>query len=127
MQPEILLIDDNEDATELLRELLDMQGHAVRVAHTGQEALALLAERPAQIFLVDQNLPDTSGSALVPQLRAAAQAQGVAHSVAIAITGMAVGGQTALQGFDHVLGKPLDFDAFDALLARCIASLPPAG
>lgn len=123
MQPDILLVDDNQDAAELLHELLDMQGHAVRVAHTGQQALALLAERPAHLFLVDQNLPDTTGSALVPLLRVAAAAHGVTRSIAIAITGMAMPGQTTLPGFDHVLGKPLDFNAFDTLLARSLARL----
>ncbi len=123
MPPEILIIDDNQDATELLRELLEMQDYAVRTAHTGAEALQRMREKPAQILLVDQNLPDMPGSALAPQLRAIAAELGVPECVAIAITGMAPGPQSGLQGFDHVLGKPLDFDAFDGLMQRTVAQL----
>lgn len=132
MPLEILVIDDNQDATELLEELLSMEGHAVRTAPTAALALALAREKPAQIFLVDQNLPDMSGSDLVPLLRESVAAHGAGPCFAIAITGMASGGVQAAGGqmgvFDYILGKPLDFDAFDALLARCAAALqaPPA-
>ncbi|MES2610324.1 MAG: response regulator [Pseudomonadota bacterium] len=132
MPLEILVIDDNQDATELLEELLSMEGHAVRTAPTAARALALAKERPVQIFLVDQNLPDMSGSDLVPLLRESVAAHGAGPCFAIAITGMASGNARTAAGqmavFDYILGKPLDFDAFDALLARCAAALqaPPA-
>ncbi|RYF27600.1 MAG: response regulator [Comamonadaceae bacterium] len=126
MPPEILIIDDNQDATELLRELLEMQDFSVRTALTGAQALAHMRERPAQILLVDQNLPDMTGSTLAPQLRAIAREQAGLPCVAIAITGMGSGAQAGLEGFDHILGKPLDFDAFDALLQKTIAQLQTA-
>ncbi|KRC32495.1 response regulator [Acidovorax sp. Root219] len=132
MPLDILVIDDNRDATELLEELLSMEGHSVRTAATAARALALARERPAQIFLVDQNLPDMNGSDLVPLLRASVAEHGAGPCFAIAITGMASGNaRTAgsqMGAFDYILGKPLDFDAFDALMARCAAALqaPPA-
>lgn len=126
MPPEILIIDDNQDATELLRELLEMQDYVVHTALNGAQALARMQERPAQILLVDQNLPDMTGSALAPQLRAIARERGNLPCIAIAITGMGAGAQSGLQGFDHVLGKPLDFDAFDALIQKTVAQLQTA-
>lgn len=124
MPLDILLVDDNRDATELLEELLSMEGHTVRTAATAEEALGLARQRPAQILLVDQNLPDMQGSELVPLLRAAVADHGAGPCFAIAITGMASGIGTGpeMGPFDHVLGKPLDFDAFDAVLARCAAA-----
>ncbi len=122
MHPEILIIDDNLDATELLRELLEMQDFPVRTALSGQAALAAMRERPAQLLLVDQNLPDVQGSVLTPQLRDIATQAGV-PCIAISITGMASGTGSATPVFDHVLGKPLDFEAFDALVARCVSEL----
>ncbi|WP_311223497.1 MULTISPECIES: response regulator [unclassified Acidovorax] len=122
MHPEILIIDDNLDATELLRELLEMQDYPVRTALSGHAALAAMRERPAQLLLVDQNLPDIQGSVLTPQLREIATQAGV-PCIAISITGMASGTGSATAVFDHVLGKPLDFDAFDALIARCVSQL----
>lgn len=126
MPPEILIVDDNQDATELLQELLEMQDFVVRMALDGAQALARMQERPAQILLVDQNLPDMPGTVLAPQLRAIARAQGDLPCVVIAITGMGSGAQSGLQGFDHVLGKPLDFDAFDALIQKTVAQLQAA-
>lgn len=125
MPLDILLVDDNLDATELLQELLSMEGHAIRTAATAAQALALAREKPAQVFLVDQNLPDMQGSELAPLLRAAAAAHGAARCFAIAITGMASGVSAGpeMGQFDYVLGKPLDFDAFDAVLAQCAAAL----
>ncbi|MBV7539882.1 response regulator [Acidovorax sp. sic0104] len=127
MPLDILLVDDNRDATELLEELLSMEGHAIRTAATAQEALALARAQPAQVLLVDQNLPDMQGSDLVPLLRAAVAAHGAGPCFAIAITGMASGVSVGAEvgQFDYVLGKPLDFDAFDAVLAKCAAALQP--
>lgn len=123
MTPDVLLVDDNPDACALLAELLQMQDYEVRTASTGAQALALMRERPAQLLLLDQNLPDMDGSSLAQQLRLLAQAQGQ-RCVAIAITGMASSrGGAALPGFDHVLGKPLDFDAFDSVLEQSRAAL----
>ena len=53
---------------------------------------------------------------------------GAGPCFAIAITGMAsgVGSGPGDGPFDYVLGKPLDFDAFDAVLAQCAAALPPS-
>lgn len=119
MPPSILIVDDNQEATELFKELLDMQGYAVRTAHTGQQALDLVAQEASSIFLVDLNLPDIHGSALAPRLRAGALAHGVARTVVIAVTGMAQGKGDETEMFDHVLLKPVDFDKFDQLLSKC--------
>lgn len=125
MPLDILLVDDNLDATELLQELLSMEGHAIRTAATAEQALALARDKPAQILLVDQNLPDMQGSELVPLLRAAVADHGAGPCFAIAITGMATGVSAGRETgqFDYVLGKPLDFEAFDAVLAQCAAAL----
>ncbi len=131
MPLDILIVDDNPDAADLLQELLSMEGHAVRTAGTAADALALARQKPAHIFLVDQNLPDMKGSELVPLLRASVADHGAGPCFSIAITGMVSGshptndsgGSAQMANFDFVLGKPLDFEAFDALLARCAAAL----
>ncbi|GKT21152.1 response regulator [Acidovorax sp. SUPP3334] len=120
MPADILIIDDNRDAAELLSDLLDMQGYTVRMAHSGSQALQLMAQRPSSLLLVDQQLPDMLGTQLVPQLRAAA---GGRPCIAIAITGLGALERSQLAGFDHVLAKPLAFDTFDALIASCAAQL----
>ncbi len=66
----VLVVDDNVDAAETLKTLLELEGHAVRVAHTGRQALeAAKRDKPDVIFL-DIGLPDLNGYQVAVQLRA---------------------------------------------------------
>lgn len=127
MHAEILIVDDNHEAAELLRDLLELNGHDVRMALTGSGAIAAMQERAAALLLVDQHLPDVLGADLVPQLKDIARAQGLPACIAVGITGLGPAERAALTGFDHVLAKPLNFDAFDMLIERSLASLRAAG
>ena len=58
---ELLLVDDDEDATEVLTDVFEGQGYRVRVAHNGQEGLALLEQGYPQMVLLDVEMPVLSG------------------------------------------------------------------
>jgi CheY-like chemotaxis protein len=59
--PQVLVIDDDDDARELLAALVARAGYSVATACNGREALALLRDiRPAVIFL-DVVMPDMDG------------------------------------------------------------------
>lgn len=122
MPLQILVVDDNLEATELLQELLTMEGHGVRTASTGAEALAMIGQQPAQVLMLDHNLPDMTGAELLPQLQALQVRHGAPRAIAVAVTGMVSNAQSSggsqWPDFDHVLGKPIDFAALDALIAR---------
>ncbi len=70
--PEILLVEDDAAIRESLAECLELEGHAVRTATDGPEALAWLREgnRP-RVVLLDLVMPIMSGAEVVQQLRAA--------------------------------------------------------
>ncbi|HEX8109559.1 MAG TPA: response regulator, partial [Kofleriaceae bacterium] len=53
----ILVVDDNEDAAELLASALEVMGHTTRVAHDGPEALKAGAEFDPDLALLDIGLP----------------------------------------------------------------------
>ncbi len=57
----VLVADDNEDSTQTCSMLLELWGHEVRVAHTGQEALDLAAQFMPDVALLDIGMPDMSG------------------------------------------------------------------
>jgi PAS domain S-box-containing protein len=69
-QPSILVVDDNEDAADLLAEVLRDQGHDVRVAHDGPQALERVVEFRPQIAILDIGLPVMDGYELAVALRA---------------------------------------------------------
>jgi len=103
----VLLAEDNRDAREALRLMLELQGHVVRAAPDGAAALAAaLAEKP-QVGIIDIGLPGLDGYELARRLR---NRFGEALRL-IALTGY---GQpetraiAAAAGFDKFLVKPVD-------------------
>ena len=109
----VLIVDDNEMASELLGEFLEISGHDARVAHSGQAALAAVQERPAEVFIVDIVLPDMDGYALAAALRSADSAAKI-----IALSGLP---QNMRRGdqvlFDAWIEKPANLDALENMLA----------
>ncbi len=68
----VLVIDDDEVMRELLLALLTLQGDAVEIAASGEQALVLLREAPIlDLVLTDLQMPSLEGAALVGALRSA--------------------------------------------------------
>ncbi|MET0391405.1 MAG: sigma-54 dependent transcriptional regulator [Polyangiales bacterium] len=65
----VLVVDDEENIRLFLHTLLDKKGYAVRTAGTGEQALQLAAEAPADFVLADVKMPGMSGIELCRQLR----------------------------------------------------------
>jgi PAS domain S-box-containing protein len=113
----ILVVDDNLDAARTLDTLLRMRGHEVRMAHTGQEALAVAAEFLPQVVLLDIGLPDMVGYEVARRLRRMPE---LGNVILIAQTGW---GQdedrrrSREAGFDAHLVKPVELGAIRQVLA----------
>lgn len=67
MQGSILVVDDDESIRHLFLELFQSEGVAIRVAGSGQEALALLKQASPSLVMVDVTLPDQDGISLLEQ------------------------------------------------------------
>lgn len=61
MRLSILYLDDEPQCLEVFRETFE-RDHDVRTATTGAEAHLLLAERPADVVISDQYMPETTGT-----------------------------------------------------------------
>ncbi len=66
----VLVVDDEADVRELLGKVLSRAGHDVRVAASGEDALADLEAAPADCVVVDKVLPRMHGGEVVAQVRA---------------------------------------------------------
>ena len=114
----ILIVDDNDDARTMLEAMLVHDGHHVRGARNGAAGLALAADSPPDVALIDIGLPDIDGYELARQLRAALPARELAL---IALTGF---GQAEDQrrafaaGFDAHLTKPVTPDRLTQAIAE---------
>lgn len=112
----ILVVDDNEDAGELLGELLRVQGHEVITVATADAALATLEAFRADIGVFDIGLPDIDGYELCRRVRALPGGRDMRLA---AVTGYGADGdraQTAAAGFDIHLTKPITLAALVAFV-----------
>jgi two-component system, cell cycle response regulator len=64
----ILVVDDDQTLVTLLARALQEEGYSAITATSGQEALRRVAESPLDIVLLDINLPDMSGIAVMRQI-----------------------------------------------------------
>ena len=104
----ILIVEDNDDAREMLRSLLELWHHTVRAAADGPSALEMAREFPADVALVDVGLPGLDGYEVARRLRASGANP---HLKLIALSGY--GSPQDMQrsraaGFDTHMVKPVD-------------------
>jgi signal transduction histidine kinase/CheY-like chemotaxis protein/uncharacterized membrane protein len=107
-QRRVLVVDDNVDAAESLRLVMEMHGHAVRSAFDGETALGIAAEFRPDIVFLDLGMPHMDGFAVCRRLRGESWGREV---VLVALTGWGQDGdreRTAQAGFDHHVVKPAD-------------------
>lgn len=65
----VLVVDDDDDIAQLMRDYLEADGHVVRTAHDGPTALELIARDPVDCVLLDINMPGMSGFDVLRELR----------------------------------------------------------
>lgn len=66
---QLLVVDDDADVRDLLRDYLDDQGYEVYEADSATTARALLAQRTPQVALLDVGLPGEDGLSLARHIR----------------------------------------------------------
>ncbi|NVJ06463.1 response regulator [Myxococcus sp. AM001] len=112
----VLLVDDHTDSRQLVRELLELEGHTVSEAEDGPSGLARARELRPEIVLLDIGLPGLDGYEVARALRATDEGRDL---VLIAVTGYGLeeDRRRALEaGFDEHLAKPVDLARLRELL-----------
>lgn len=120
----VLVVDDNEDAAEMLGEWLAQKGYETRVTQDAAGALQLAAEFQPHVALLDIGLPDLDGYELASRLR---QIPGLADLHLVAVTGYGQESDRCMTreaGFQHHLVKPVTIEAIDAVLLAVPRSSP---
>ena len=112
----ILIVEDNDDAREALRMLLELDGHVVEAAAEGSQALEIARAKDPDLALVDIGLPGIDGYEVARRIRTG----NGKRPVLIALTGY---GQpedrrrATEAGFNSMLVKPVDPAALSEMLA----------
>ncbi|MGE0548132.1 MAG: ATP-binding protein [Kofleriaceae bacterium] len=118
----IMVVDDNEDAAELLAVLLEQLGNTTRIAHDATGALEIFDEFAPDLAVLDIGLPSVDGYELARRIRSRT-GPSVPHLIALTGYGQASDKERALRaGFDAHLVKPVEIDALQALMAELATS-----
>jgi len=121
----ILVTEDSDDTRELMKLLLQHQGHDVDTAANGLEAVQATTQRVPDVILMDLFMPVMDGLAATRALRTIPETREVPI---IAVSGHVEDKTWAARaksaGCNECLVKPVDLEALTALLRRFI---PRAG
>jgi len=115
---EVLVVDDSEDTTEMVRHLLEIGGASVHVATSGFDALRLAHETQFDVVLSDISMPEMDGFEFLSKLRALPGKQGIP---AVALTGFGRPEdvqRASDEGFYAHLTKPFDIQTLATLLQK---------
>lgn len=118
MGERVLIVEDEPKIANFLRRGLTYEGYDVRVAYTGEEALAMAREDPPDLVILDIMLPGIDGMEVCRRLRRNHADMPILMLTARDAIPDRVAGLDA--GADDYLVKPF---AFDELLARLRALL----
>jgi DNA-binding response OmpR family regulator len=120
----VLVVEDDDDIADVLRRSLRQEGHEVRTAGDGEEALTMAAEFLPDLVVLDLGLPRLDGVDVCRRLRAAGDVP-ILTLPAPPDTGDRVEGLDA--GADDYLVKPFERAELLARMRALLRRRPPRG
>lgn len=115
----VVVVDDDDDVAWLLQQLLELQGHTVRVAHDGEEGLRLLRQRLPDVAILDVEMPLLDGPSMA--YRMFVHNCGLENIPIVLISGVFdLPGVAARVGTPYFTAKPFDTGAMMNLVNRAL-------
>jgi signal transduction histidine kinase/CheY-like chemotaxis protein len=112
----VLVVDDNDDGAQMLAALLQLDGHEVRIAKSGHEALDCVEAFAPEVALLDIGLPGLDGYEVARRIRASWRDD--VHLIAITGYGREEDRQsTKAAGFATHLVKPVEYSELQRAIA----------
>src|SRR5262245_3908673 len=117
MTERILIVDDDRDTANILAKLIALFGYEAIPIHSGQQAVEQAGLCPADMALIDIEMPDMDGYEAARRIRAL---PGAEHMILVAVTGWTRPEDKRRAydcGFDLHVAKPLDLTTLTDVLA----------
>lgn len=105
---QILVVDDDRDAAEVLAELLSAHGHQVEIAYNSLGALESVSHTVPDVAILDIDLPVLDGFRLAERLRARPELSGMRLLAVTGHGGPAAAKRADVAGFHCLFTKPVD-------------------
>jgi PAS domain S-box-containing protein len=119
----VLLIEDNAEARETLRTMLELSGHLVYDAANGRRGIELLSAVRPHVGIIDVSHPGLDGYEVARRIRERPQGRGMLL-LALTADGAPGGSMHPLEhGFDYHLVKPVDQDHLAHLITDAVEGL----
>lgn len=117
-QLHILVVDDNVDIADTMKELMEVLGHKVDVAYSGGEGIRRAQQLRPDAIMLDIGLKDMTGYDLIRSLRADAQTRDIYLLACSGFSGDEDKREAFDAGVDDYLVKPVDIDTLATLELR---------
>ncbi|MBN2471936.1 MAG: response regulator [Anaerolineae bacterium] len=111
----ILVVDDEQEALQLVEIMLQNSAFKITTARTGEEALAIAQSAPIDVVLLDVMMPDMSGVTVCGHLRATPHLRNIPIVILTALDDYATRRKAVQAGATDLLTKPV---AREELLAK---------
>lgn len=114
----ILVVDDDRQIADMLKEYLSGRGHSVTTAYGGREALAAFSGGKFPVVIVDLKMPDVDGMAVLESVKKTDRS-----AVVIMITGYGTLDSAVAainRGAYDFIAKPFKWEELDIVLRRAI-------
>ncbi|MBI2829728.1 MAG: response regulator [Chloroflexi bacterium] len=113
----VLVVDDNEEFCENIKDLLEMQGYTVVTAYDGASALDIIKRTLPDVVVLDMLMPGIDGMETFRHIKKMAVPLKVIMLSGFSDEGLK--GQALQEGALYVLQKPPDYNKLFELIASC--------
>lgn len=125
--PTVLVVDDNHDNADIMRQYLEAKGYPVSVAYSGEEALLLFESLRPSIVLLDVMMPGRDGWEVCRLMKQhPSHGRGVRVIMVTALDQWDDKRQALQTGADDYMTKPIDLPRLVRTVERNAAALQGA-
>ncbi len=114
----LLIVDDEQSYRQLLTLVFDGEGHNIRTAANGREAVEMLHDEPADLIISDVRMPDMDGIEMLRSVRETMPDVGVVFMTAHASVESAR--EAFKLGADDFITKPFDVEELKVIVRKTL-------
>lgn len=119
----LLVVDDNKTLLELMETILSIEGHDVKAAKSGKEALEAVKTATPDLIICDATMPEMSGPQLLAAVRGHAEWHGIPFLFITGRDSWEMDAQIAKEKTTSILHKPFDPDHLYQAVADALATV----